>query len=146
MVVVTSCSCGTLPTVTVLSAIMVAARRGSTAFFAPEMRISPRSCAPPLMISLSKRPPESLQAWILFPLLRRIGMQGQGVDLRPHEVAEVAVHHLMLLDGVQADERLADDDGLEMVAVTLDGDLAAGNSGLDEPFDFVRLHGDHIPI
>ena len=53
MVVVMSCRWGRFPTVMGLSASRVAARIGSAAFFAPEVRISPRSGTPPETISLS---------------------------------------------------------------------------------------------
>jgi hypothetical protein len=47
IIVVTSCKCGTLPTVTGPSASRQPARIGSVAFLAPEMRISPDSGTPP---------------------------------------------------------------------------------------------------
>ena len=53
IMVVTSCRCGTLPTDTVPSASSVAARIGSAAFLAPEMRTSPSSGTPPWICSLS---------------------------------------------------------------------------------------------
>ncbi|MCY1183126.1 hypothetical protein D9M73_237210 [compost metagenome] len=53
IMVVMSCRCGRLPTVTGVSASRVAARIGRAAFFAPEMRISPSRGEPPVMISLS---------------------------------------------------------------------------------------------
>ena len=56
MVVVMSCRWGMFPTLTGPSASRVAARIGNAAFFAPEMRISPSSGTPPLMMSLSIRP------------------------------------------------------------------------------------------
>ena len=55
MVVVMSCRCGMLPTLTGESASRVAASIGSAAFFAPEIRISPWSGMPPVMMSLSIR-------------------------------------------------------------------------------------------
>lgn len=53
IMVVMSCRCGRLQTVTGVSASRVAARIGSAEFFAPEMRISPSRRLPPVIISLS---------------------------------------------------------------------------------------------
>jgi hypothetical protein len=53
IVVVTSCRCGTLPMVTGPSASRVAARIGSTAFFAPETQTSPLRGCPPLITILA---------------------------------------------------------------------------------------------
>ncbi|MNN23477.1 hypothetical protein D3C81_1368770 [compost metagenome] len=53
IMVVMSCRCGKLPTVTGPSQSRVAARIGRAAFLAPEMRISPSRRTPPVIISLS---------------------------------------------------------------------------------------------
>ncbi len=69
IIVVTSCRCGTLPTDTGPSASSVAARMGSAAFFAPEIRTSPSSGRPPVICSLSMfnrdpaRPARPASAW-----------------------------------------------------------------------------------
>ena len=76
MVVVTSCRCGILRTVTGLSASSVAAMIGSTAFFAPEIRISPLRRLPPLIINLSTGI-LLLNTSLTGPAFGRVGMQGQ---------------------------------------------------------------------
>ena len=53
MVVVMSCKCGMLPTLTGVSESKVAASIGKAAFFAPEIRNSPDRRAPPVIINLS---------------------------------------------------------------------------------------------
>ena len=56
MVVVTSFRCGTLQMVTGSEASRPAARIGSVAFLAPEMRTSPSSGTPPVICNLSMGP------------------------------------------------------------------------------------------
>jgi hypothetical protein len=108
---------------------------GSTAFFAPEMRISPRSVAPPLMTSLSMAtgPPSGLPA---VPLGGRQRLQCQGVDLATHAVAERPVDHPVLLHHGVVFERGADDGGLEMITLAADGDFRIRYSGPDQAFKF----------
>ena len=68
MVVVMSCKWGMFPTLTGPSASRVAARIGSAAFLAPEMRISPSRGVPPVMMSLSMQDAPAVLA----------GRRGQG--------------------------------------------------------------------
>src|ERR1700756_4207842 len=86
-VVVTSFRCGTFATTTGSSASKEAARIGSVAFLAPEMRTSPSRGTPPWICSLSML--------VLRGLVGRQGLDRQGVDLAPHELPERAVDELM---------------------------------------------------
>ena len=81
MVVVMSCRWGMLPTLTVPSASRVAARIGSAAFLAPEMRISPSRGIPPVMMSLSiRRAPDAAARW----WGTRLGPLREGLPHRRH--------------------------------------------------------------
>ena len=95
IIVVTSCRCGTLETVTGPSASRHPARIGSVAFLAPEMRISPSSGMPPWICSLSTRPARSLAR----EFLRREHLERERVDLAAHGPAEGRVDQLMALHG-----------------------------------------------
>src|ERR671910_345671 len=123
IMVVTFCKCGTLPTETVPSASKVAARIGSAAFLAPEMRTSPASGAPPWICSLSTG----------AGFLRGEHLHAQSVDLATHARAERAVHELMTLQGALALELRGDDDGFKMRVVRrADAHLRTGQPGLDQ--------------
>src|SRR3984885_425007 len=125
IMVVTSCKCGTLDTVTGPSASRHPARMGRVAFFAPEIRISPSSAMPPLICNLST----SLRS----ELLRRKHLQRQRVNLIAHGFPQGAVHHLMALHGSLAGEFRCNHHGLEMhVVVALDERLAAGQAAFDD--------------
>src|SRR3954466_5673167 len=71
---------------------------GSAAFFAPEMRTSPSSGRPPVILSLSIR----------LPLLGRERAHGQGVDFLAHALAQRGIYQLMALDAALAGERAGD--------------------------------------
>ncbi len=90
IIVVTSCRCGTLDTVTGPSANRHPARIGKVAFFAPEMRISPSSGIPPVICSLS--------TGVAREFLRRIHLQGERVDLVAHRGAERRIDQLVALN------------------------------------------------
>src|SRR6185436_15448335 len=131
IMVVTSCRCGTLPTDTVPSASSVAARIGSAAFFAPEIRPSPSSGAPPWICSLSTG----------ARFLRGQHLHRQGMDLTPHAWAERAVDELMALQGALALELRSDDHRLEMRVVRrADAHLCARQPGLDQRLNFGSVH------
>ena len=86
-VVVTSFRCGTFATTTGSRASSAAARIGSVAFLAPEMRTSPSSATPPWICNLS----------MLIPprFFGRQRLDRQRVDLAAHELAERAVDELV---------------------------------------------------
>src|SRR5580658_1663905 len=86
-VVVTSLRCGTLATTTGSRASSAPARMGSVAFFAPEMRTSPSSGTPPWICNLSML--------ALPSLLWRQRLDGQRMDLTPHELPERAIDELV---------------------------------------------------
>src|SRR4051812_8501087 len=131
IMVVTSCKCGTLPTDTVPCASSVAARIGSAAFFAPEMRTSPSSGTPPWICSLS--------TGVRF--LWRQHLHRQGVDLAAHARAQRAVDQLMALQGALALELRGDDHRFEMRVVRrADAHLCAGQAGLDQRLNFGSVH------
>src|SRR6056297_2661708 len=142
MVVVTSLRCGTLLTVTRSDASSVAARMGSVAFLAPEMRISPCSGTPPVMISLSMReagrPGGSAPA---APLVGRDGADGKRVDLVAHPFPEAGVDHLVTPERPLPLELRAHDDGLE-VGIVVAGHLypGVGQALFDELRDFLRCN------
>src|ERR1700752_2556111 len=108
IMVVTSCRCGTLPTETVPSASSVAARIGSAAFLAPEMRTSPSSGTPPWICSLSTTRIPAAGRGGRF--LRTQHLHGESVDLATHARAERAVDELVALQGALAFELRGDDD------------------------------------
>src|SRR5690554_7921787 len=97
--------CGRLPTVTGSSASRVAARMGSAAFLAPEIRISPSRGLRPLIRSLST-------VIVLFcsgvglplgPLARSKGFRVKGVNGAVHNMLEQhLVDHLLPFDRGQA--------------------------------------------
>src|SRR2546430_10947244 len=86
-VVVTSFRCGTFATTTGSSASSAAARIGSVAFLAPEMRTSPSRGTPPWICSLSMS--------ALPGLFGRQRLDRQGVYLATHEFPERVVHELV---------------------------------------------------
>jgi len=61
-----------------------------------------------------------------------------------HQVAQRPVYHLVLLDPRLALECRADHGSLEVVTITLHGDLGGRKSGLDELFQFVCLHANTV--
>src|SRR6266853_669149 len=85
--VVTAFRCGTFATTTGSSASSAAARIGSVAFLAPEMRTSPSRGTPPWICSLSML--------AVRGLFGRQCLDRQGVYLATHELAQRAVDHLV---------------------------------------------------
>src|SRR5580693_9293902 len=136
-VVVTSLRCGTLATTTGSSASRAAARIGSVAFFAPEMRTSPSSGTPPWICSLS-----------MLGLPRFFGRQRldrQGVDLAAHERAERAVHELMPRETALAGKLVRHDARRKMrVVLRLHEHLRTRQPGANKTRDFFRVHGRDI--
>src|SRR5712671_5776589 len=108
-IVLTSLRCGTLESVSCSRVSSAAHIRGSAAFFAPETRISPDSDTPPWMMSLSTR-----------RLFGRQRAHRQRVDLLAHPIAERRVDELVARDPALAAERLAHDQGFEMLTVAQD--------------------------
>src|SRR5262245_257611 len=96
---------------------------GSAAFFAPEMRISPLSGRPPVILSLSMvlfYPPIVAELWRaagVFPFLGREGLHRERMDLFAHPVPERGVHQLVALHPAASGELRGHDQGLEMLAV-----------------------------
>src|SRR5690606_35515524 len=148
--------CGTFDRTTGPPASSVPARIGNAAFFAPEILTSPSSGMPPRISSLSigaarattaavrrrrlGRPAHALRdegasAARGPPLLGRVGLQLQRVDLAADALAERAVNHLVTGDAALAFECRTDHDRL-VVAHAVRADLggAAGEVLLDQCF------------
>src|ERR1700731_5010702 len=130
-VVVTSFRCGTFATTTGSSASSAAARIGSVAFLAPEMRTSPSRGTPPWICSLS-----------MSALVRFFGgerFDRERVDFPPHALAERFVDELVAGDSAFADEFTRDDACGEMrVVVRFDLHLRLGEGRADELCDLFR--------
>src|SRR5690606_24382139 len=142
IMVVMSCRCGRLHTVTGSSASRVAARIGRAEFFAPEMRISPFRRTPPVMISLSIG---YLVARRGSGALRPSGaaeeFHGHGVDAAVGDPGvEVGIDLLLALDRAEGRQFVTDQVELEVAALTLYLDLGIGQSCLEEMFHFLGLH------
>src|SRR5262249_26640470 len=132
--VVTSLRCGTFATTTGSSASSAAARIGSVAFFAPEIRTSPSSGTPPWICSLSML--------VLARLFRGERLDRERVDLAAHGVAERAVHELVAGEAALAGELRGDDARGEVgVVVRLHVHLRAAQPGADEARDVFWVHG-----
>ena len=115
----------------------VAARIGSAAFLAPEMRTSPSRATPPRMESLSTGSAPAAGG----ELRRRRGVEGQGVDLSAHRRAERAVDELVALERAQALELRGDDRRLEVhVVVGAHVDARARQCRLDPAPDLLCVH------
>src|SRR4051812_30691210 len=126
--VLTSFSCGAFASASGSRVSSAAHSNGSAAFFAPEMRTSPESGAPPSMTSLSMR------------LLGRERAHRERVDLLAHALAERRVHQLVPLHAALAAERVAHDQRLEMLPVAGDLHFAARQTGLDIASHFLGCH------
>src|SRR5258708_32210411 len=100
-VVVPSFRCGTFPTTTGSSASSAAARIGSVAFLAPEMRTSPSRGTPPWICSLSML--------ILRGFFGRQRLDRQGVYLATHELPQRAEHKLLTGHTLQLPQLARDD-------------------------------------
>src|ERR1700680_1714376 len=136
-VVVTSFRCGTFATTTGSSASSAAARIGSVAFLAPEMRTSPSRGTPPWICSLSML--------ALCGLFGRQCLDRQGVYLATHELAQRAVDQLVAGQALQLRELARDDVRGKMgVVIRLHAHLCAGEACADQPRDVFRVHG-HKP-
>src|SRR5258707_6877799 len=123
-VVVTSFRCGTFAITTGSSASSAAARIGSVAFLAPEMRTSPSRGTPPWICSLSML--------ILRGLFRRQCLDRQGVYLATHELPERAVHKLLAGHALQLRELPRDDVRCKMgVLIRLYAHRASGKGSAD---------------
>src|SRR5258708_13336933 len=131
VIVEVSISRGTLAMERGLALSRAAHMIGSAAFFAPEIRTSPSSGRPPVILSLS----------ICAPLLGRESAHGQRMDLLAHAPAERRINPLMALDAPLALEPARDHQGLEVLAVAHDLDALAGDAGFDSLLD--ALGSDH---
>src|SRR5678815_5359913 len=137
IVVVTSCRCGTLPTITGSSAKSAPASMGSVAFFAPEMRTSPSRATPPWICSLSTR----------RDFLRGQRFDRQRMNIAAHEIAERAVDDLMPSKAPFSGEfRRHDARGEMRVVVRFDVDLRAREPGADEFCDLLRSHSTEFTL
>src|ERR1700756_2178848 len=126
---VMSFRCGTFPTPTGSSASSAAARIGSVAFFAPEMRTSPSRGTPPWICNLSISVPAGL--------VGRQRLDRQRVDLASHVRAERAVDELVTGDRALSGELARDDvRGKVGVVVGLHPHLGPGQACADEPRNF----------
>src|SRR4029077_12783525 len=133
-VVVTSFRCGTFATTTGSSASSAAARIGSVAFLAPEMRTSPSRGTPPWICSLSML--------ILRGFFGRQRLDRQGMYLATHELPQRAVHKLVAGHALQLRELARDDMRSKMgVVIRLHAHLCSGEACADQPRDVFRLHG-----
>src|SRR5690606_17437482 len=83
-------------------------RIGNAAFLAPDTVISPFRRRPPMILSLS----------MLAVLVRCQGLHGKRVNFFFHPVAQRRVNHLMPGNQAFAFERGADNQSLEMRAIT----------------------------
>src|SRR3981081_2224470 len=132
-VVVTSFRCGTFATTTGSSASSAAARIGSVAFLAPEMRTSPSRGTPPWICSLSML--------ILRGFFGRQRLDRQGVYLATHELSERAVYELVARDALQLRERARDDVRGKMgVVIRLHAHLCSREACADQPRDVFSVH------
>src|SRR5690606_9927835 len=140
--VVMSCRCGRLHTVTGVSASRVAARIGRAAFFAPEMRISPSRRIPPVIISLS----------IAISLPAGSGALGPGglaEEFHGHCVAtaigdpgiEVGRDLVLALGRAEGGQLTADQIQLEIAARAFPLDTGARHFGFQGAFCCGGLHG-----
>src|ERR1700712_2636963 len=154
--VATSCSFGTLCSVTGPGTSSVAHSSGSAAFLAPEIVTSPWRRRPPRIRSLSievlwLRPsrPRRCRAgasvgWaggvgagraLAGPFGRRQRLHRQRVDLLAHALAECRIHALVAADANQAFELRRHDGGEEMSAVAFHLEVIAGESVRDVALD-----------
>ena len=136
IIVVTSFRWGTLPIDTGPSASSAAARIGSVAFLAPEMRTSPSSGTPPRICSLSKRRSGRQCERVAAAPCHSAGVYAwieSAWISRPMRGPSVAVDELVPLQAALALERGGDDHGREMrVVVAFHADLRVGQAGLDQ--------------
>src|ERR1700680_190181 len=136
-VVVTSFRCGTFPTTTGSSASSAAARIGSVAFLAPEMRTSPSRGTPPWICSLSML--------TLCGLFGRERLDRQGMDFPPHELPKRTVDQLVARQASQLREFARDDARGKMgVVLRVHVHLRSGEACADQARDFFRVHGPDI--
>src|SRR5438874_1034201 len=133
-VVVTSFRCGTFATTTGSSASSAAARIGSVAFLAPEMRTSPSRGTPPWICSLSMS--------ALRGFFGRQRLDRQGVYLATHELPQRAVHELVARETLLALELLCHHARGKMgVVIRLHAHRASGEACADQPRDVFGVHG-----
>src|SRR5688572_13366374 len=121
----TSRSRGTLLSASGFAESSAAHMMGSAAFLAPEMRTSPSSGRPPVILSLSTG----------LPLLRRKRAHGKRVDLLAHALAQRLVDELVALHAAAAGEFARDHERLEVLPVADHLDVLARQPALD-----ARLH------
>src|ERR1700685_3719455 len=135
IIVVTSCKCGTLETVTGPSASKQPAKIGSVAFLAPEMRISPSSAMPPWICNLSTCLP--------CVLVRRIDLQRQRMDLAAHRFSQGGIHQLVSLHRPLAGKCGRNHHGLEVhIVLAFPHRLSAGQARLDQLRYLLWIHTD----
>src|SRR5690606_14085256 len=164
IMVVMSCRCGRLQTVTGVSASKVAARIGSAEFFAPEMRISPSRRVPPVMISLSMDVPVTRRLETLPESGRRAAMDtaalpgmrcsaasepvvaaeefhGHGMNAAIGDPwIEMGINLLLTLDRTQAGQLVTDHVQLEVAAFAFDFHLCIRKFLFQETLNFYSLH------
>src|SRR5690606_23813669 len=141
IMVVMSCRCGRLQTVTGPSASSVAARIGNAEIFAPEMRISPSRRAPPVMICLTILVSLPVGSGTRGPLGTAEKFHGNGVNAAVGDPGvQMRIDLLLALDRRQCGDLVADDIELEIAAFSLDFHLRLGHPGFEETFHFYGLH------
>src|SRR5574343_88738 len=127
-----SLRCGTLVKCTGSAVSREAHRMGRAAFLAPDMATSPERALPPSINSLS-----TLGA----PFFRGQGLEGEGMQFPGGQLfLQGLVNTLLALHTILADEFAAHDDGLEMLAVTVEVEVVAGHAGEDEVLDVFGMH------
>ena len=125
IMVVMSCRCGRLATVTGPSHSKVAARIGRAEFFAPEMRISPSRRTPPVIINLSIRISTPLGSGALGPGRAAEKFHSDRMDAAIGDPwVQMGIDLLLTLDRAQRRQFIANHVQLKVAAFALDFYLA----------------------
>src|SRR3990167_67295 len=145
IMVVMSCRCGRLHTVTGPSANRVAARIGRAAFFAPEMRILPSRRMPPVIINLSIGVSSPSGSGALRPSGAAEEFHGHGVDTAIGDPGvQVGINLLLTLNRAQTGQGVADQIQLEATAFPFYLYLGIRQFCLQEAFHFYGLHAQPL--
>src|SRR5690349_18376269 len=141
IMVVMSCRCGRLATVTGPSHSKVAARIGRAEFFAPEMRISPSRRAPPVIINLSIRISTPLGSGALGPSRAAEKFHSDRVDAAiDNPRVQMGIDLLLTLHRAQRRQFIADHVQLEIAAFAFNFHLRVWQLSFKEALHFYGLH------
>src|SRR3989344_2835952 len=141
IMVVMSCRCGRLATVTGPSHSRVAARIGRAEFFAPEMRISPSRRAPPVIINLSIRISTPVGSGALGPGRAAEKFHSDRMDAAIGDPwVQMGIDLLLTLHRAQRRQFSANHVQLEIAAFALDFYLRSGQLSFKKALHFVGLH------